>query len=139
MASKEKVQEMLVVINFKEQQKTLVEQIYSSMRTYFVEKEGEVGVEVVNFHEKAQTMMIERVSGFVIKIYEDIFTDEEVDEMIQIFLSPAFKRFQAMTPEITQRITNHVIESMDEIQAELEKMYDEVTEKMLAEKSETEV
>lgn len=139
MASKEKVQEMLVAIDFEKQQKVMVEQMFGSMRTHFADKEDQLGVEAVNVHEKAQVMILKRVGKFVEKIYEEIFTDEEVDEMIHIFSSPAFKRLQAMSPEIMQRTMNYVMESMDELQEELESMYEEAAEKMTALEDKTEV
>ncbi|OGM98282.1 MAG: hypothetical protein A2649_03260 [Candidatus Yanofskybacteria bacterium RIFCSPHIGHO2_01_FULL_41_26] len=91
----------------------------------------EDGIDPAEFHRivtEPVGLLKDGLLELVAQIYTEIFTDEEVDELVSIYSSPTFQRLLELTPEIHKRTMTFVVDRMDEIQAQVEEKVEALLE-----------
>ena len=126
MASKDKVREFFEAAELKKQYAVLTEQMSSQLKEYF-ESRGDIEcVEMTQVQELIHKEVQDRVFQLVKDIFEEMFTDNEVDELTTLHASPVFKRMRELAPEMQQRLLASMLDSMDELEQKIRPMIDDI-------------
>lgn len=123
MASKDRVQKLFETLQVSEQFDAVIENTSSIFRDKYSTECLESGIDPAEFHRiiiEPVTVLKDPMLELVAQIYTEMFTDEEVDELIAIYSSQVFQRLLELTPEIHKRTLTFVADHMDEIQAKIE-------------------
>ena len=73
----------------------------------------EVIIEVISTFKK-------RVFGLSSQIYTELFTDDEIDELISIYSSPVFQKILSLSPEINKRTMVFIADHMSELEEQVD-------------------
>ena len=118
MASKRKVQQFLKIANFSEQTREIVQQICNEIK----EGRDDFDTLALDIYTDFYNFIFARLNNFVLSLYKDLYTDEELDELITIYSSPIFKKMKERTPEIINRTLTFLKENEEEIEKEAERL-----------------
>ena len=130
MASEEKVQRFFKVAEVSKQNEFFITELVSQMKSRFVgeltEENNNDEVKIIEVIGKMNRSMGKKSLEFSAKLYEELFTDQELDELIEIYASPAFSRLRELAPELTSRLLNHVMSKQEEYEKEFKRIMEEV-------------
>ena len=131
MASRDRVAKLFETLQVSKQFDAIIENTSSVMRDKYSTECLEDGIDPAEFHRivtEPVGLLKDGLLELVAQIYTEIFTDEEVDELVSIYSSPTFQRLLELTPEIHKRTMTFVVDRMDEIPAQVEEKVEALLE-----------
>src|SRR3989344_6164409 len=123
MATLLKVRRLLEVSNATEQLRKIAQQMCEGIKANHEKARdvsGALGVDIVN---ELFTFISSKLDAMVISIYQDLFTEEELDELIAIHSLPLYQKMRDLLPEITNRVVSFVNENQEAIDNEAERLF----------------
>jgi len=130
MASEEKIQKMLDLMDSKKTQRDLLQGIIDRMLMDVVKRGDDIDSVFQKIRENTQEIVLGHANEFLVQYFKEHLSDEEVDEMICFFSSPVFKRLKEITHAANQDMVIHTFNSTEKIKEELRNMYKEVVGKV---------
>lgn len=127
MASKNRIQKLFKILKIDEQFETSIKNTASVFKNKYSAMCLECGITPDEFERiitEPAASLKNPLREQVEQIYRDLFTNEEVDELIAIYASSAFQRWLELAPEIHKRVTVFVAGEMGEIQAQMEEKFE---------------
>lgn len=118
MASPEKIKKFFEVAKIMDQYSILTKGIASQMAAH-LEEGDEIGLKQLELQKRRGEMMSKKLFDFVAGLYENLFTDEDIDDLIAIYTSPAYKRLMAALPEMAQKMVDYLFEHEKEIEDQI--------------------
>ena len=100
MADKDKVQELLEATEMMSQYTAMTEQLAGQISARLTLEEDLDGAKVAKVHEKIYATMRNHMFDFVVRLYGDLFTNDEVDQIIEIARLPISMKMRALIPEL---------------------------------------
>ncbi len=110
MASKEKVQQFFEAAEVVEQYSEMISQISSQAKVYFSEDDDDAII-AIEYKERCKKVIGKKLFDFAGKIYQELLTDEELDELIVIYTSPVFVRLRRLAPELSQKMIEYILQN----------------------------
>ncbi len=117
-----KVQEYFEAAELVEQYVAMTEQMYDQLRSSLELAGDTAGAKATNIQKKIYAVVRDRVFDFVYGTYEDLLTNEEVDQLIEMERLPIVKKMRELTPEIQNRIIGFVMSAYKELEKEIERI-----------------
>ena len=123
MADREKIRKLFENADIMKQFDIFNAEIAHMLRERF---ENEASVEDISdmivFQKRMMEFVNEKVTGFLTQIFEEHFTDEDIDELIAVYSSRVFRKMSALAPVITTRLFSLILDGENEIFAEIVKL-----------------
>lgn len=132
MASREKVEWFLQTSGVDEKNEQvilpMIRQTFEQGIDY-QELEGDQKAFLLKLHEKAVALVHEKVREQTIKSYEKAYTDDQLDELIELFNTPIYQLYLKKIMQITEEVQLYLLNIMPAMFSKMEQM----AEKMLDE------
>ena len=129
MATESKVREFLKATDLAEQMKQVVQQICQGMKANYEKQSENFEAETVDAFNKLYNFIVVKMEAVTLSLYQDLYSDEELDELIDILQRPIFVRMRQQRPEVTSRVIAFLKENEQAINEKAERLMSEVLAK----------
>lgn len=126
MASLKKVREYFEAAEMLKQYTALTENVCAQMSAYFAGRSDDDGLMATELRKRLGVIIGEKMLAFAEEMFVELFSDEELDELIVIHSSPVFKRLRVLAPEMTKKLTISILGESGYIEKEAERIAEEV-------------
>ncbi len=130
-----KIEQMLALTHYDRVMKQTLEQMKNMQLEQFKKLEApEARAQAEQLQQKTMALLADRLSyekvkPLFIKLYMDVFTEEEIDGMVGFYQSPAGKAMLEKTPQLMQRLMPMMQKLMSDLQPDLQKILEESKQK----------
>ncbi|MGO9241362.1 MAG: DUF2059 domain-containing protein [Bryobacteraceae bacterium] len=130
-----KIEQMLALTHYDRVMKQTLEQMKSMQLEQFKKLETpEARAQSEQLQQKTMALLADRLSyekvkPLFIKLYMDVFTEEEIDGMVGFYKSPAGKAMLEKTPQLMQRLMPMMQKLMSDLQPDLQKILEDAKQK----------
>ncbi len=118
IASKENIEKLFEVAQIRNQYHQMVNEMLSGLESELQPK-GERESEVFALMQEGVASIESKMLSFSQDQYALLFSDEEIEYMIELHDNPIFKRFCELTPRLLGAHLNYALELFEEFKTEL--------------------
>ena len=136
-----KIQELITLTNSEQLMNQMVDQMSAAMKNAAAQQAAKYNFTPEqqtiqnNFNAKVariieQSLSMDNLRPVIIEVYEETYTEDELDGILAFYRSPAGKAFVAKTPQLLSRTMTLMQQQMATLQPQLEQATKELADEM---------
>ena len=141
-----KIQEMLTLTNSEQMMNQMLDQMSAMMKNAAAQQAAKQNLTPEqqqirdNFNAKIariiqQSLSMDSIRPIIIQVYDETYTEDEIDGILAFYRSPAGKAFLAKTPQLMTKTVTLMQQQMAAVQPQLEQATRELADDMAKTKS----